>query len=178
MRSGCAGVAEVSLIGAAGAAGLGHLVAGPDLALAAAAAVVLVAVAWRDYAALRIPDGLVVMLAVGAVLRSSLAGTEELGQAAVGAASLYAIGLGASTWARAHLCEVGAGDTKLLAVCGAWLGVAGGAVIAAIACFAAALIIAVGARERPDAVVLVPFGALLAPLCALAIVGAAVGRAL
>lgn len=179
MQGGRAGVGEVSLIGCgmAGAAGLCLLAAGPDLALAAAAAVALVAVAWRDLAALRIPDVLVVVVTAGAVLRSALAGTEELGEAAIGAAALYAIGLGASTWARAHQCEVGAGDTKLLAACGAWLGVTAGAVVAAIACFAAAMIIALTARERPGAVVLVPFGALLAPLAALAIVGAAIGRA-
>jgi len=177
---GRAGAWRAPLIGCGigGVAGCCLAVGMPDLVLACAAALALAAVAWRDFAELRIPDMLVVMLAVGAMLQAALGSAVDLADAAIGAAALYAIGLGAAVWARRHQCELGPGDTKLMAVCGAWLGVTAGALVAPLACFTAAVIIAVRSREQPGAVVLLPFGTLLAPFAALAILGAAIQRAL
>jgi prepilin signal peptidase PulO-like enzyme (type II secretory pathway) len=161
--------AVAAVLVAAGAVAAWYL-AGPATAAAVCAAGVFLAIAAVDACELRIPDALSLTLGAGGIALSA-AGVwpVALADAAIGAAALYVLGAGAGrmTGSRATL---GRGDWKLLAATGAWLGLSAGAIGVAVAMLIAAVLLWTAARADRTTPVSVPFGTILGPVSAVAVV--------
>ena len=127
---------------------------------------VLLALAWIDWTDLRLPDGLTLPLVLAGlaatVLLDPAAITDHAVAAALGYAALRLLALAYRAWRGRD--GLGAGDAKLLAAAGAWVGVAGlgpTVLLAALAGFGVAVIRGGGLR----ATTVIPFGTCLALGC-------------
>lgn len=139
----------------------------PDRALAdAALGWALLALAWIDFGHMRLPDALTLPLIIGGLAVTWLLEPWALAGHALGASGGYlAFRLLASTyrWWRGH-DGLGAGDAKLLAAAGAWVGFEALPMVVLVAALAGiAWILARQAFGRqPDGQARIPFGPFLA----------------
>ncbi len=153
---------ELAAVAVAGSAALAE----PDAAWLWADCVLgwgLLALGWIDWTHLRLPDVLTLPLLLAGLAATALLDPAEAPghalAAALGYAALRALALGYRAWRGRE--GLGAGDAKLLAASGAWVGLAGlGPVL--LAASAAGLAVAVLRGGRLRATTVIPLGTCLA----------------